>query len=193
MERYFTSDTHFYHKNILKFCRDTRDGEDAEEMTELMVDRWNELIKPYDIVYHTGDFSFGSIEKTRLILGRLNGQIHITTGNHDKGLEGLKPFFASFKVYNTIKIGEHRFALMHYPMESWDQMHRGTIHLHGHIHGDQHHECRIMKNRFDIGIDTRKDKKMVPYHFDEVMERIKEQNQILENTKYFDRLMELNA
>jgi len=173
---WFTSDTHFYHKNILKFCPTTRNGADEKEMTELMIEAWNKRVKPQDTVYHTGDFSFGSTEQTERVLQRLNGNIRITLGNHDKQIQSsrLNGYFESMKIYDTIRIADQRIVLMHYPIESWDQMHRDTIHLHGHIHGDEHHECRIIKNRMDIGIDTRKEADMAPYHFDEVMTIIRE-------------------
>jgi calcineurin-like phosphoesterase family protein len=172
---WFTSDTHFYHKNILKFCPTTRQGKDEVEMTELMIENWNSRIKPGDTVHHLGDFSFGTTTQTENVLTRLNGDIHLKAGNHDGRniMEGrLTYYFASIKTYGTIKVGDHRIVMMHYPIESWDQMHRGTIHLHGHIHGDDHHECRTIQNRVDVGIDARPQKDMMPFHFDEVMEII---------------------
>lgn len=41
---FFTSDNHFYHKNIRKFCPETRKGETVEEMNELMIQKWNETV-----------------------------------------------------------------------------------------------------------------------------------------------------
>jgi calcineurin-like phosphoesterase family protein len=26
-------------------------------------------------------------------------------------------------------------TMFHYPIAEWDQMHRGSVHLHGHLHG----------------------------------------------------------
>lgn len=177
-DKWFTSDTHFYHKRILDFCRETRLGNDHEEMTELLVQAWNGRVKPNDDVYHLGDFSFGTREKTLAIMRRLNGRVHLVEGNHDRQLESgeLKAWFESFQIYKTLTVGNQRFVMMHYPIESWDRMQHGTIHLHGHLHGDNHHECRIVKNRFDVGVDTRRECDMAPYHLDELMVRIKEQN-----------------
>lgn len=175
-DTWFTSDTHFYHKNILKFCPNTRFGKDEFEMTELMIQRWNDRVKPGDTVHHLGDFSFGSVAQTEDVLKRLNGNIELKLGNHDSRniREGrLRHYFNSVKLYEVIKLGDQRIAMMHYPIESWDQMHRGTIHLHGHIHGDDHHECRVIANRVDVGVDARPQKDMAPFHFDEVLEVIK--------------------
>ena len=52
---FFTSDHHFGHKNIIKFSN--RPFENADEMDEIMIQRWNEKIKP-DEIYHFGSQSF---------------------------------------------------------------------------------------------------------------------------------------
>ncbi len=182
---WFTSDTHFYHKRILDFCRETRIGDNTDEMTELMIEAWNKRVKRTDRVYHTGDFSFGSKIQTIDVISRLNGFIHLIEGNHDTMLESKEfdGMFTSKQIYKAIKIGDQRIVMMHYPIESWDRMAHGTIMLHGHLHGDQHHECRVLRNRMDIGVDTRLECDMAPYHFDEVMERIKASNEELRKTE----------
>ncbi len=55
------SDTHFYHKNILEFepCRSAPmkiDGFDDHE--EWMIENWNNVVQPDDVVLHLGDFAF---------------------------------------------------------------------------------------------------------------------------------------
>jgi calcineurin-like phosphoesterase family protein len=173
-DTWFTSDTHYFHKRIQEFCPDTRAGKDADEMTELMVQSWNGRVKPHDRVYHLGDVSFGSYAKTAQVLGRLNGNIELIMGNHDgKTLRSLSGYFASMKDYDHIKIGDQYLVLCHFPIENWREMRHGTIHLHGHLHGDTHHECRVLPNRLDVGVDTRKDRLMAPYHYDEVLEIVK--------------------
>jgi calcineurin-like phosphoesterase family protein len=175
---WFTSDTHFHHKSIMNFCRETRLGADYEEMTELLVQAWNSRVKKTDRIYHMGDFSFGNREKTLETISRLNGNIHLVLGNHDKMLESpsFDKCFESKQIYKTINIGEHRVVMMHYPIESYDRMRHGSLHFHGHLHGDNHHNCTIIKNRIDVGVDTRKQKDMAPYHFDELLDILKERD-----------------
>lgn len=62
------SDTHFNHANILKFT-DSRTGlpvrpgfESVDHMNEHMIERWNSVVKPGDIVYHLGDVVMGNKE-----------------------------------------------------------------------------------------------------------------------------------
>lgn len=174
-DTWFTSDTHFYHKRIQEFCPNTRKGKDENEMTELMIQAWNERIKPYDKVYHLGDFSFGSSKQTFSLLGRLNGIIHLIKGNHDKvvEIEHIGNQFKWIKDYAFIRMGSQKIALCHFPIESWDQKHRGAWHFHGHLHGDGHHDCRKLENRIDVGIDTRKDREMYPYHYEELVRIVK--------------------
>lgn len=177
VERYFTSDTHFFHEAILRFCPDTRDGDTPEEMSEILIQNWNKLVKPQDIVYHTGDFSFGGKGKLRSLVGRLNGQIHITWGNHDHMLRKSEEFatmFVSRDYQKHVKVGEHRFILSHYPMAEWWDCHQGTIHVHGHLHGNKENVGYQQQFKiFDCGVDTRGDKLMLPYHIDEVLEVVK--------------------
>ena len=54
----FTSDTHFGHNNIIKFCK--RPWKTTEEMNEALIERWNSVVKPDDIVFHLGDFAFAA-------------------------------------------------------------------------------------------------------------------------------------
>ena len=53
---------------------------------------------------------------------------------------------------NTLKIGDHTFRLMHYPISSWDGLNKGYMHLHGHCHLPTH--MRFGKGqRMDVGMD----------------------------------------
>ncbi len=56
MSLYFTSDTHFGHKNIIQTCN--RPFASVDEMDEAMVARWNQRVGPDDTVFHLGDFCF---------------------------------------------------------------------------------------------------------------------------------------
>ena len=50
---FFTSDTHFYHGNIIRFCN--RPFKDVEMMNETIIANWNNTIGQDDIVFHLGD------------------------------------------------------------------------------------------------------------------------------------------
>ena len=54
---YFTSDLHFYHKNIMSYSPSFRSYESAEEMNEKLIELWNSVVTPEDTVYNLGDLS----------------------------------------------------------------------------------------------------------------------------------------
>ena len=56
MTTFFTSDTHFGHENIIKYCG--RPFKDVEKMNERLIKNWNEVVKDTDTIFHLGDFSF---------------------------------------------------------------------------------------------------------------------------------------
>ena len=63
---FFTSDTHFNHANIIKFCE--RPFGSIEEMNEALIANWNRVVGKDDIVFHLGDFCFGGSEAWNSIL-----------------------------------------------------------------------------------------------------------------------------
>ena len=77
---FFTSDHHFYHTNIIKYCN--RPFQSVEEMNEEMVKRWNSVVNPGDTVYYLGDFSLAK-RPVEVFVPRLNGEKHFIMGNHD--------------------------------------------------------------------------------------------------------------
>lgn len=82
MTIFFTSDSHFGHKNVIQYCN--RSYTSVEHMNASMVDSWNSVVKHGDIVYHLGDFSFMKEEATLEVIKSLKGNITLIMGNHDK-------------------------------------------------------------------------------------------------------------
>ncbi len=80
MKTYFTSDTHYYHHNVIRYC--SRPYASVEEMNEDMVKKWNEIVKPEDTVYVLGDFSL-AFRPVEIFSFRLNGIRKLVPGNHD--------------------------------------------------------------------------------------------------------------
>jgi len=111
MEIWFTSDTHFDHENILKY--ENRPFADANEMTEALIDNWNNVVKPDDLIFHLGDVFFTSAARMEYIAKRLNGRKILIRGNHDKGISNGKFRKLGFDVYNYYFFED--FILSHYP------------------------------------------------------------------------------
>jgi len=139
MKTYITSDLHFGHANIQKFCPETRSRfADVEHMNEQMIKEWNEIVTPEDTVYILGDVAFLPAPKAIAIMQRLNGAKILVEGNHDRKLLNDPVFRACFKEvhkYLDIVYNGTRVCMFHFPIWEWDQMHRGAVHFYGHVHG----------------------------------------------------------
>ena len=131
---WFTSDTHFGHANIIRFC--DRPYKNVQEMNEQLIANWNAVVRPGDDIYHIGDFSFE--RHPEVTARRLMGNKHLIRGNHDKShhLKLIGPHFNWIKDYYSLKVGKQKFVLFHYPIRNWHHCYKGTIHLFGHSHGN---------------------------------------------------------
>lgn len=72
---FFTSDTHFSQERTLTFS--CRPFENVREMDQYIIDQWNSVVDPDDIVYHLGDFGNANICE------QLNGRIKLVLGNYE--------------------------------------------------------------------------------------------------------------
>jgi calcineurin-like phosphoesterase family protein len=134
---WFTSDQHFDHKNIIGLCQ--RPFNSVEEMNEILVQNWNNVVAHDDTVYVLGDFAW---KNPKPHIEKLNGNITFIIGGHDKKLTGEKLL--------EVKIDEQWFILCHYPLYSWNKEYYGSIHLHGHNHNNP---IEYKRNRINVGVD----------------------------------------
>ena len=115
MARFYISDTHFGHANIIKY--DKRPFKDVDEMNSEMIKRWNSVVTPGDTVYILGDFSNGNGEETNQMPGKL-----------------LK-YFQDVKDIKTIHDGDYEVVMCHYPLLFYPHAYqKNTIMLCGHVH-----------------------------------------------------------
>lgn len=139
MTKWITSDLHFGHTNIMKFCPVTRAHyNDVDDMREKMIKEWNESVAPEDETFILGDFAFLPAHEAVQILNRLNGAKILIEGNHDRKLLNDPSFRRCFKEvhqYLRYRHDDNIVIMMHYPIYEWDQMHRGAVHFYGHVHG----------------------------------------------------------
>jgi calcineurin-like phosphoesterase family protein len=188
---WFTSDTHYNHANI---CSSTtkwsdpvtcREFKSLEHMNAHLVGNINEMVGQDDILFHLGDWSFGGFEQIELFRNQIVCKnVHIITGNHDHHIEnnkeGIQSLFSSVNKYlnlvvkynvGTPLMGDARFALMHFPIASWDNMARGAIHLHGHVHFPA--DKRIGAGKMmDVGCDGNE---LYPIEMNEVLKLMRDQ------------------
>ena len=51
-------------------------------MNQKLIENWNSVVGPNDLVFHLGDFAFGGAEIWNKTLPRLNGHKVLILGNH---------------------------------------------------------------------------------------------------------------
>lgn len=187
IETYFTSDTHFGHTNILEYEKESRPFSSLEEMHETIIDRWNNVVRPKDNVYHLGDFCFGKIHLP--IAARLHGNKRLILGNHDT--YPARDYLTYFtKLYGMTFF--ERCVLSHMPVHQESLGSRWILNVHGHLHsknvmrdediGDlpwKNPEAVTSifikkikdKNYFNVSVEQNN---LTPFHIDVIRERLKE-------------------
>lgn len=198
---YFSSDTHYYHENVIKYC--SRPFSNVEEMNKAMFNNWNEIVKPEDIVYFLGDFSMAA-RSAEVFTPKLNGTKHLIHGNHDfthpyhkksRKPENQKEWISKYKSWgwetiqdelilehNGIKLRLHHMPYPFIGEGSWEDKYKnyrpkddGTVLLHGHIHD----KGFIQKSQsgtlmINVGVDVFDFK---PVSIDRIMEIIKRETE----------------
>lgn len=153
--KFFTSDTHAFHKRIVEF---TNRGIETniEGHTDWLVNKINSSVKAGDLLYILGDVAFSNdFHKVAEFLERINGQKIVVKGNHDDTslLEDLADYGVIQKWDHivTTKVKDNHVVMCHYPIMSWDRQRYGSWHLHGHSHGNLSESKGLM---LDVGIDN---------------------------------------
>jgi len=87
MKTFFLSDTHFGHKNIIRY--EHRPFASLEQMDEYLIQRWNSVVSSDDVVIHGGDFALCKKDIATSICHRLNGYKILVHGNHDRSKKSM--------------------------------------------------------------------------------------------------------
>lgn len=168
-----TSDTHFSHARIIALSN--RPFASVEEMDEAMIERWNEIVKPEDIVVHLGDLALGRLAESLPLTERLNGRRFLIPGNHDrisqafdhgKSIDRFTPVYeaAGWSILPEViemTVAGRQVLLSHYPYDGDSRPDRPDRHahiraqdtglpiIHGHVHG----EWAVRGRQFNVGVD----------------------------------------
>ncbi|QPY77346.1 metallophosphoesterase [Bacillus phage Anthos] len=132
---YVTSDTHFGHRNIIEY--ENRPFKDVEDMNEKLIENWNKVVKPHDLVVHVGDLFLCGAKKAEEIAKRLNGRKILVKGNHDS-FSKAKYDKMGFDLRNYLYLDDYLFS--HYPLNP-EMLRIAQLetdlyaNIHGHVHG----------------------------------------------------------
>lgn len=181
---WFTSDLHFGHANILKFCN--RPWETTDEMNADLIKNWNSVVKPDDLVFDLGDFAFASNSKWKDLLSQLNGHHYLILGNHDitrwPGDKTME-LFEGVSHQMILKIDGRTVYLNHYPYLCfggvWRRPEHAVYQLFGHVHSgpncegaDTNRLVNLFPYQYDVGVDNNN---YTPVSWEQVKEIIQKQ------------------
>lgn len=172
---FFTSDIHFGHYNISKYC--LRPFESRSDMDKQLIDNWNSVVPEDGIVVCCGDFMLPHktcFKEYWKYIKQLNGTIYLTRGNHDRIDIGeynetnqnvphnlvQSNILPKLIVQDMIKIYVNDISIFacHYPLFSFP----ADFQVFGHIHTLSDGTCHgIDKNiikhlsdfQYDVGVD----------------------------------------
>lgn len=175
---FFTSDEHFGHRNIIKFCK--RPFTDLEDMREGLIARHNEVVGKEDQVYHLGDMFWRTLKTADVLdtIHRLNGFHYYILGNHEevfREMSGLKDKFGWVRDRaHIVPAGGPRAGIVldHFAGRVWHQSDKGSWQLYGHSHGELPEDHGLLS--FDVGVDANN---WYPVSLDRVRERMEERLQ----------------
>jgi calcineurin-like phosphoesterase family protein len=110
--KYFISDTHFLHSNIVKLCPKRFKG-----FEEVILNNLKNQLKEGDELYHLGDFAWFHSEELLNKWLEIPGKKFLVKGNHDARLrEKLELYFDEiFEFSTTVEIKGKKVLLCHYP------------------------------------------------------------------------------
>ena len=168
---WFTSDLHFGHRNVIRFCN--RPWADEKEMCEGLINNWNSCVGDNDIVFVLGDtFWFNDSRLIKKVIDRLKGKtIYMLPGNHDDFShyhrvdtysENRRVILCQDVVVLWLQEANGKITeiwMSHYPMMTWPHRVNGAWQLFGHIHSkpgrndgvDQ--DLPLHWNQCDVGTD----------------------------------------
>ncbi len=172
--RWFTSDLHLGHANIIGFC--DRPWRSVEEMNEALIERWNARVHATDVVVILGDFVLGNKEQNLPLVRRLQGHKQLLPGNHDNvwpgGRRNWRDWLAAYadvgieviemlppQLSLPATIGSTPTQLAHFPRfgdshdqdryTAWRPTEPGLL-LHGHTHTS----IRLAEDHLHVGVDA---------------------------------------
>lgn len=156
MAVFFTSDLHLGHRAVLDIC--SRPFHSVDDMNAELIANINERVGTGDTFWVLGDVSYRiNHEEAETLLHQINcNDLRLVCGNHDKDWSEIG-LFTEVCDYKELKLDGRRVCLMHYPIASWNGMHRGSVHLHGHSHNAcAYNLSNVADGRllWDVGVDA---------------------------------------
>jgi calcineurin-like phosphoesterase family protein len=130
-KNYIIADTHFFHDALKRFC-----GR-PEKFEQLIINNWKSTVKPWDIIFHLGDVTWGNQTELKSIITSLPGTKVLVRGNHDKNHSNNWFIKAGFSIV-VEKVQIDNIILSHMPsVMNRAEIKRNIINIHGHFHNNK--------------------------------------------------------
>ena len=174
---FLTSDLHFCHNQ--EFLYKPRGFDSVEEMNEAIVERWNSVVAPGDIVFILGDLMLNDNEKALTYIKQLNGDLAVIWGNHDSEarqqlLYEKCPAIMTMGYAHQFKHHKLTCYLSHYPTltANYDDKHfsQHVINFHGHTHQQTNWLNPANPFTYHVGLDSHN---CTPVHIEEAISDIR--------------------
>lgn len=167
---YIVSDTHYNHDReggvMETHCKR------PSNFSQLVFDRWNQTVKPEDLVVHVGDVLIGPKSRTKEYLDALNGRKILVRGNHDTDKPCLWWMNNGFAAASDGMLFRNIWV-SHKPA---DVLPAGAeLNLHGHLH-----------NIWDGFVDPKREERDRELLGDDYLKRLKNPWQRLFALEYTD-------
>ena len=178
-EIWFTSDLHMMHNK--GFLYEPRGFTNERDMCEALVENWNEIVKPEDIVYDLGDMALSDVQIAVKYIKQLNGKHMWIRGNHDTNnkIQYLMDYCWDQLFYvgwaDMLKYDKkYSIYMSHYPTltANFDdkKFSQHIIALHGHTHQRTNWLHADNPFMYHVGLDSHNN---TPVHIDEVLTDIR--------------------
>ena len=167
---YFTADLHIDHNNIIGMKN--RPFHSVEKMNKALIQNWNAKVSDNDDIYILGDFTLKGPSLANELLEQLQGRKYLIRGNHDRFVDRQRfkqDAFVWVKDYFELSWQGRWFIMCHYQLLSWNGLHRGSFHLHGHQHNPPEYNLANRAagvRRIDVEVDAQG---MAPVSIEEIL------------------------
>lgn len=148
---YFIADTHFQHKNIIKYCG--RPFKNVNQMDNTMINNWNMTVNNNDEIYILGDLSIENVNINNLqnIVSQLKGHKYLLRGNHDDLSDECYHHMGIEKIYDKSIILNDFIILKHYP-PYYINNNTPYFYIFGHVHNSEHIKS-MTKHSFCVSVE----------------------------------------
>jgi calcineurin-like phosphoesterase family protein len=111
---------------------------------EAIIDNWNCLIHPEEIVLHVVDLALGKKENIESLVPLLNGKLYLMRGNHDQRSNAFYQQLGIIMVSDPYPVNHPSGLQLIFSHRSIVPLNPGVLNLHGHIHNSPAPELGAM-------------------------------------------------